>query len=124
MAQQSPLLSRFGEAGLLLVGVRHHLLHAEADVLLRVDLGSQGRAGGGARRERQALLAPMPRPPDRHTLGELKAAVEGGHWLDAPDAVEPYLVDFRRLYHGATPLVLLPGSVAEVARILEICNRQ
>ena len=66
----------------------------------------------------------MPRPPDRHTLGELKAAVEGGHWLDAPDAVEPYLVDFRRLYHGATPLVLLPGSVAEVARILEICNRQ
>jgi FAD/FMN-containing dehydrogenase len=65
----------------------------------------------------------MPRPPDLNTLGELKAAVGGGAWLDSPEAVAPYLIDFRRLYHGATPLVLLPGSVEEVARILQICNR-
>jgi FAD/FMN-containing dehydrogenase len=65
----------------------------------------------------------MPRPPDLNTLGELKAAVGGGSWLDSPDAVAPYVVDFRRLYHGATPLVLLPGSVEEVSRILRICNR-
>ena len=65
----------------------------------------------------------MPRPPDPKTLGELKAAVGSGSWLDSPDAVEPYLTDFRRLYHGATPLVLLPRSVEEVAQILRICNR-
>ena len=58
----------------------------------------------------------MPRPPDLHALGELKAAVGSGAWLDSPDAVAPYLTDFRRLYHGATPLVLQPGSVQEVAR--------
>jgi FAD/FMN-containing dehydrogenase len=66
----------------------------------------------------------MPRPPGLDTLGELKAAVGNGSWLEAPDAVAPFLTDFRRLYHGATPLVLLPRSVAQVAEILRICNRE
>jgi FAD/FMN-containing dehydrogenase len=66
----------------------------------------------------------MPRPPDLNTLGELKAAVGGGSWLESPDAVDPYLTDFRRLYRGATPLVLLPRSVDEVAAILAVCNRE
>jgi FAD/FMN-containing dehydrogenase len=66
----------------------------------------------------------MPRPPDSRTLSELKAVVGGECWLDSPDATAPYLSDFRRLYHGATPLVLLPRSVEEVANILRICNRE
>src|SRR5882724_10764648 len=66
----------------------------------------------------------MPRPPGQNTLGELKAAVGNGSWLEAPDAVAPFLTDFRRLYHGATPLVLLPRSVDQVAEILAICNRE
>src|SRR5580658_2691980 len=66
----------------------------------------------------------MPRPPDQKTLGELKAAVGSGSWLDSPDAVAPFLADFRRLYRGATPLVLLPRNVDEVAEILRICNRE
>src|SRR5882757_8542317 len=65
----------------------------------------------------------MPRPPDLNTLGELKAAVGNGSWLEAPDAIAPYLTDFRRLYRGATPLVLLPRDVDQVAQILRICNR-
>jgi FAD/FMN-containing dehydrogenase len=66
----------------------------------------------------------MPRPPDLNTLGELKTAVGSGSWLESPDAVESYLTDFRRLYRGATPLVLLPRNVDEVAQILRICNRE
>ncbi len=66
----------------------------------------------------------MPRPPELNTLGELKAAVGAGSWLDSAEAIEPYLNDFRRLYHGAAPLVLLPRSVDEVARILQICDRE
>src|SRR5271170_7545581 len=66
----------------------------------------------------------MPRPPDLKTLGELKSAVGGGAWLDSPDAVAPFVVDFRRLYRGATPLVLLPRNVDEVAEILRICSRE
>ena len=57
-------------------------------------------------------------------MGELKAAVGGGSWLDSRDAVEPFLTDFRKLYQGATPLVLLPRSVDEVARVLKICDRE
>src|ERR1700730_312857 len=66
----------------------------------------------------------MPRPPDRATLDELKAAVGSGSWFDSPEDLAPYLVDFRGLYRGATPLVLLPRDSREVCRILEICNRR
>ena len=48
----------------------------------------------------------------------------GGSWLDSPQEVEPFLTDFRKLYHGAAPLVLLPRRVDEVARILQICDRE
>ncbi|HEX3914728.1 MAG TPA: FAD-binding oxidoreductase [Steroidobacteraceae bacterium] len=46
-----------------------------------------------------------------------------GNYLDAPADTAPYLCDFRRLYQGATPAVLRPGNVQEVAKILSICNR-
>ncbi|HEX4242074.1 MAG TPA: FAD-binding oxidoreductase [Steroidobacteraceae bacterium] len=65
----------------------------------------------------------MPRPPNNATLSALKEVVGVSSWLEAAEDVEPYVHDFRRLYHGATPLVLLPRSVDEVARILAICNR-
>ncbi len=66
----------------------------------------------------------MPRPPDLKTLSELKAAVGNGSWLDSADDTAPFLSDFRRLYHGATPLVLMPRSVDEVVQILGICSRE
>ena len=65
----------------------------------------------------------MPRPPSPATLAELKAAVGPGNALESRDAIAPYLTDFRRLYQGATPLVLRPRSVDEVSMILAICNR-
>jgi FAD/FMN-containing dehydrogenase len=51
----------------------------------------------------------------RATLGEAGC-------IDDPAGVEPYLVDFRHLYRGATPLVALPSSTAEVSAVLAICN--
>src|ERR1019366_6166421 len=66
----------------------------------------------------------MPRAPNLATLGELKAAVGNGSWLDSPGDVAPFLTDFRRLYHGATPLVLLPSNVDQITQILRICNRE
>src|SRR5471032_217641 len=66
----------------------------------------------------------MLRPPSNATLAELKSIAGAGSWLESPLDVAPYLTDFRRLYHGATPLVLLPRSVEEVAQILRICNRE
>ena len=65
----------------------------------------------------------MPRAPSSGTLDELKAVVGTGSWLDAAADVAPYVVDFRRLYHGATPLVLQPRNVDQVSDILRICHR-
>src|ERR1700691_3571404 len=65
----------------------------------------------------------MPRPPSSATLAELKEAAGAGNFLDSPADVAPYLSDFRRLYLGATPLVLRPRSVDEVSKILRICDR-
>ena len=57
----------------------------------------------------------------RSALDELKSALGPGGWLEAPADVEPYLVDFRHLYRGATPLVARPGSVAAVEQVVRIC---
>jgi FAD/FMN-containing dehydrogenase len=42
--------------------------------------------------------------------------------LTEPDRIAPYLVDFRGLYRGATPLVARPASTAETAAVLAICD--
>jgi D-lactate dehydrogenase (cytochrome) len=39
-----------------------------------------------------------------------------------PAEIAPYLTEERGLYHGRSPLVLRPGSVAEVAAILKLAN--
>ncbi len=65
----------------------------------------------------------MPRQPEAATLEALKAAAGPGAWRDSAADVEPFLSDFRQLYRGATPLVLMPGDVEAVSRILQICAR-
>jgi len=50
------------------------------------------------------------------------AALGGEACLTSPDAVEPYLTDFRGLFRGRTRLVVLPRSTADVATVLSICN--
>jgi FAD/FMN-containing dehydrogenase len=52
----------------------------------------------------------------------IRRAIGASACLEAPDQIEPYLVDFRALYRGATPLVVCPASTAEVAVVLTICN--
>jgi len=42
--------------------------------------------------------------------------------LTAPADIAPYLSEERGLYHGASPLVLRPGAVEEVAGILKLAN--
>jgi FAD/FMN-containing dehydrogenase len=65
----------------------------------------------------------MLHPPSSGTLNELKTVVGVGHWLDAPETIAPFVSDFRKLYRGATPLVLLPSDVHQVSKILRVCHR-
>lgn len=44
------------------------------------------------------------------------------HALTAAADIEPYLVENRGLYHGASPLVLKPGSTEEVSAILKLAS--
>jgi FAD/FMN-containing dehydrogenase len=56
------------------------------------------------------------------TLDRLRAIVGPHGYLDRPTDVEPFLVDHRKLYRGATALVLRPDSTDQVAAIMKLCN--
>jgi FAD/FMN-containing dehydrogenase len=62
------------------------------------------------------------RPAVEATVERIRHALGPAGCLESPDRVAPYLVDFRGLYRGATPLVACPASTAEVAAMLAICN--
>jgi FAD/FMN-containing dehydrogenase len=59
---------------------------------------------------------------DAATLERLRAIVGTHGYLDQPSDIEPFLVDHRKLYHGATALVLRPDSTEQVAAIMKLCN--
>jgi len=58
----------------------------------------------------------------RRAVGRIREALGPEGCREAAEDLEPYIVDLRRLYRGATPLVALPASTAEVAQVLGICN--
>jgi FAD/FMN-containing dehydrogenase len=55
-------------------------------------------------------------------VARIRAVLGPGGSLEGAADVAPYLVDFRGLYRGATPLVACPASTADVAQVLAICN--
>jgi D-lactate dehydrogenase (cytochrome) len=54
-------------------------------------------------------------------IERLKAAAGSNGWVEDPERLAPYLVDQRRRYRGATPLLLLPDSTERVAAIVRVC---
>ena len=63
-------------------------------------------------------------PPSPSAIEQLIAIVGRDHALTDPQDQAPYLREWRGRYVGSTPLVLRPGSVAEISAILEIANRE
>jgi FAD/FMN-containing dehydrogenase len=59
-------------------------------------------------------------PPD--LIARFAAIVGDRYAVTASSEIAPYLTEERGLYHGRSPLVLRPGSVAEVAAILKLAN--
>lgn len=55
-------------------------------------------------------------------LSRFAAIVGEKYAIRDPRDQQPYLVEMRDLYHGRTPLVLRPGSVAEVSAILKLAD--
>src|SRR5438067_3884092 len=63
-----------------------------------------------------------PRGLDRGLLARFAAIVGERYALTDTAEIAPYLSEERGLYHGRSPLVLRPGSVAEVSATLKLAS--
>jgi FAD/FMN-containing dehydrogenase len=69
------------------------------------------------------LIKPEPKRSLAPDLLKRFAAIVGEKYaITDPQMQEPYLVEMRDLFHGQTPVILRPGSVEEVARIVKLAN--
>ena len=59
--------------------------------------------------------------PAKAALGRIKEAVGAKVWTDDAAQIEPYLIDSRGVYRGATPLLVRPRTAAEVCEIVRLC---
>ncbi len=55
-------------------------------------------------------------------LARMVDVVGGANVIADPERQLPYLTEWRGLYVGSTPLVVMPGSTREVAQLLAIAN--
>src|SRR5215208_1536250 len=60
--------------------------------------------------------------PSPDLLRRFAAIVGEKYAITDPDKQAPYLVEMRDMFRGHTPVVLRPGSVAEVSEILKLAN--
>src|SRR6187551_3917687 len=68
-------------------------------------------------------MNPHVKPPASSSLLVQFANIVGENYaITDPAMQEPYLREMRDLYHGNTPMVLRPGSVAEVSAVLKLAN--
>ena len=68
------------------------------------------------------MLDKLPPAADPSLLARFAAIVGEKYAITDPQAQLPYIVEMRDLYRGRTPMVLRPGSVAEISRILNLAN--
>jgi FAD/FMN-containing dehydrogenase len=67
------------------------------------------------------MSKPVPAPSPA-TLARLIAVVGDNNAITDKDKQAPFLVEFRALWTGHSPVILRPGSTAEVSEILKIAN--
>src|SRR5437763_7453412 len=68
------------------------------------------------------IVETPPKILDSTVLARFAAIVGARHALTDPSEIAPYLTEERGLYQGRSPLVLRPGTVAEVSAILRLAN--
>jgi len=80
---------------------------------------------GGTCRTHLMLDKTPDKPPNKTSpalLARFAAIVGEKYAITDPDLQAPYVVEMRDLFHGHTPMVLRPASVAEVSAILKLAN--
>ncbi|HEY3890485.1 MAG TPA: FAD-binding oxidoreductase [Bradyrhizobium sp.] len=70
-------------------------------------------------------IAPSPSPPlSPELVARFRTIVGDRYAVTDAAAIAPYLTEERDLYHGRSPLVLRPGSTAEVSAICRLATEQ
>ena len=75
-----------------------------------------------ARLQMARLQGPHLTPAFTRIAAELRSIVGTGGYLDDQSAHEAFVTEWRGLYRGSTPMVLLPASTDQVAAILRVCS--
>ena len=68
------------------------------------------------------MLDKLPKAIDPALLARFATIVGEKYAITDRQAQAPYLVEMRDMFQGRTPMVLRPGSVAEVSQILQLAN--
>jgi FAD/FMN-containing dehydrogenase len=63
-----------------------------------------------------------PRQRARAPLDRIRAVVGAQGIITEAADLEPYIVDWRGFYRGATPAVVRPASTSQVAEVVKICS--
>ncbi len=66
--------------------------------------------------------SPPLNPPTPELIRRLAEITGPAHALTNPDLQRPYLIEWRDKYVGRSPLILRPGKVDEVSKILALCH--
>jgi D-lactate dehydrogenase (cytochrome) len=67
-------------------------------------------------------IAQPPLPLSPEMIARFRAIVGDNHAITEKTDIAPYLTEERGLYHGRSPLVLRPGSTAEVSAICRLAS--
>jgi FAD/FMN-containing dehydrogenase len=68
------------------------------------------------------IVQPSASPLSPELVARLRAIVGDKHAITDPADIAPYLTEQRDLFHGRSPLVLRPGSTAEVSAICKLAT--
>jgi len=68
------------------------------------------------------LVQPSPSPLAPELVARFKAIVGDKYGVTDAQEIAPYVTEERNLYHGHSPLVLRPGSTADVAAICKLAT--
>ncbi len=55
-------------------------------------------------------------------IAKLKSALPENSWTTDPEIIAPWLVEWRDVYFGQTPIMVMPSNVEEVVKIINICR--
>ena len=55
-------------------------------------------------------------------IERLQSIVGPGGWVTDPKLLEPFLTEWRDVYRGATPIMVMPDSVEKVSAIVRTCR--